>query len=182
MDIAEITGLTPSSISQMERSVITPTIVTLKKIAAALEYPLAELIEGTEAVDGGAGRDDKNSAAEREVYSEPQIVHDEDRKVISPYKGVTYELLNPDFSGPFEFSYNIYKPGSGIGSEKRGHPGTECGVVMSGELLIRYGEQAREYRLSAGDSITFDSTIPHSVENPGTVDCICMWVNSPPWF
>lgn len=181
VDVANLTGLTPSSISQMERSVITPTIVTLKKIAAALEFPLAELIKEDCDLDAAFDREGGGQDG-RAAKSEPQIVHRENRKVISPYQGVSYELLNPDFSGPFEFSYNTYKPGAGAGSEKRGHPGTETSVVISGELLVRYGEDEKVYRVKAGDSITLDSTVPHSIENPGDVDCVCFWVNSPPWF
>jgi len=161
----------------MERSLITPTIGTLKKIATALECPLTDILK----ID-----DDKNTSSVQpigdEPVPEPQVVLKAHRKVISPYKGVTYELLTPDFSGPFEFSYNIYKPGAGKGTEKRGHPGVECSVVLSGELLLRYGDPEKEYPIGAGDSITFDSTVPHSVENSGMAECVCLWVNNPPWF
>lgn len=182
VDVAEQAGLTASSISQMERSLITPTIGTLKKIAAALECPLAEILKTEDDPHADVLREREEPPPVVRPVREPQIVSKEHRKVISPYKGVTYELLTPDFSGPFEFSYNLYKPGAGKGSEKRGHPGVETSVVLSGELLVRYGEAEKEYRLGAGDSITFDSTEPHSVENPGDVDCVCLWVNNPPWF
>ena len=37
-------------------------------------------------------------------------------------------MLNPDMSGPIEFIYNEYDPGS------------ECGLILSGELVVQISD------------------------------------------
>ncbi len=169
VDVARRTGLTSSTISQVERSKISPTIITLKKIAAALEQPLGEFF----------GEQEEEVVVYHPIRPSP-VVHREQRKLLSPGKGVTYHLLNPDMSGPIEFIYNIYEPGAGTGSGQYSHPGTECGLILEGQLLITINDQ--EYLLKEGDSITFNSSEPHSKMNNGDTRCVCVWANTPPWF
>lgn len=169
IDVARRTGLTSSTISQVERSKISPTIVTLKKIAAALDHPLGDFFD--------APPEDKKPGA---FPKQSPVVHRHQRKLLSPGKGITFQLLNPDMSGPIEFIYNIYEPGAGTGSGQYSHPGTECGLILEGQLLITIREQ--EYLLQEGDSITFDSSEPHSKQNTGEGRCVCVWANNPPWF
>ncbi|MCD8138427.1 MAG: cupin domain-containing protein [Planctomycetaceae bacterium] len=168
VDVARRTGLTSSTISQVERSKISPTIVTLKKIAAALEQPLGEFFG------------DQEEEVPVITHQQSPVVHKEHRKLLSLDKGVTYHLLNPDMSGPIEFIYNIYELGAGTGVGQYSHPGTECGLILQGQLLVTIREQ--EYLLKEGDSITFSSAEPHSKANTGEENCICVWANTPPWF
>ncbi len=169
VDVARRTGLTSSTISQVERSKISPTIITLKKIAAALEQPLGEFF----------GEQEEEVVVYHPTRPSP-VVHREQRKLLSPGKGVTYHLLSPDMSGPIEFIYNIYEPGAGTGSGQYSHPGTECGLILEGQLLVTINDQ--EHLLKEGDSITFNSSEPHSKVNNGEVRCVCVWANTPPWF
>ena len=53
------------------------------------------------------------------------------------------------------------------------HAGREYGYVMTGTLGIRIGFQ--EYELQSGDSIAFDSTIPHRLFNTGDVPVKAVW-------
>lgn len=170
IDVARLTGLTSSSISQVENAKITPTIESLKKIAAALDHPLGDFFEGPA------------DAEKAQANGRPRIpvVHKHERKLLSPGKGITFQLLNPDMSGPIELIYNIYEPGAGTGSGQYSHPGSECGLILEGQLLITILDQ--EYLLKEGDSITFDSSEPHSKVNTGDVPCVCVWANTPPWF
>lgn len=171
LDVAAKTGLTSSSISQVERSKISPTIVTLKKIAAALDHPLGDFFDRPVEEDNGN---------EPELQELSPVVHQHERKLLSPGKGITFQLLNPDMSGPIEFIYNIYEPGTGTGIGQYSHPGSECGLILQGELQITIRDKV--YLLKEGDSITFKSSEPHSKINTGTVPCICVWANNPPYF
>lgn len=170
IDVARLTGLTSSSISQVENAKITPTIESLKKIAAALDHPLGDFFEGPA------------DAEKAQANGCPRIpvVHKNERKLLSPGKGITFQLLNPDMSGPIELIYNIYEPGAGTGSGQYSHPGSECGLILEGQLLVTIRDQ--EYLLKEGDSITFDSSEPHSKVNTGHTPCVCVWANTPPWF
>ena len=55
------------------------------------------------------------------------------------------------------------------------HVGTEYGYVLSGTLEVTLGFDT--YRLSAGDSISFDSSRPHRLANVGDVPVEAIWVN-----
>jgi uncharacterized cupin superfamily protein len=45
--------------------------------------------------------------------------------------------------------------------------------VTEGELTVRVGEE--EYLLGAGDSVAFDSTVPHVFRNAGAVTARAVW-------
>jgi mannose-6-phosphate isomerase-like protein (cupin superfamily) len=54
------------------------------------------------------------------------------------------------------------------------HDGREYGYVMSGTLGVQIGFD--EYELSPGDSIAFDSTLPHRLFNAGDVRVHAIWL------
>lgn len=173
LDVAKRTGLTSSTISQVERSKISPTLATLQKIALALDHPISHFF------DSGAPEplgEEMPSAISRRS----PVVHKNQRKLLSPCAGITHQLLNPDMSGPIQAMYNVYEPGCTTGTDLYSHPGSECGLILEGELVVSFGDT--EYHLAAGDSITFSSTEPHTQRNPGKKTCIAIWVNTPPWF
>jgi transcriptional regulator with XRE-family HTH domain len=173
IDVAKATGLTSSFISQVERSLVSPSIETLKKIGEALEVPLSYFFEPS--------RDDEAQSQNSVVITERSpVVHENQRKILSPEPGVVFYLLNPDMSGPIEFIYNIYEPGAGTGKGQYRHKGHECGLILEGELLVTVNDKS--YHLKKGDSITFNSEEPHSKRNIGNTRCICVWANTPPWF
>jgi transcriptional regulator with XRE-family HTH domain len=175
-DVAADTGLTSSLISQVERAIIAPSVETLKKIAASLGVPVSYFfVDATEETESVASP--FPTQATRKVSP---VVHPHERKLLSPGKGTTFYLLNPDLSGPIEFIYNVYEPGSNTGRNQYSHPGFECGLILSGELLITIEDET--YLLKEGDSITFDSNRPHSKSNISDKPCTCVWANNPPWF
>ena len=192
-ELSKMTGLTSSTISQVERAIISPSISTLKKIGNAMNIPLSYLFEAENQEDEEAVIPENEipiapvsmesfmaalPAANR--YAVSPVVHKSDRKLLSPEKGVRFYLLNPDLSGPIEFIYNEYDPGSGTGSTLYSHPGVECGLILSGELMVKINDE--EHVLKEGDSITFNSTDPHKKYNKGNTMCTCVWANVPPWF
>lgn len=177
IDIAAKTGLTSSFISQVERSLVSPSIETLKKIGDALDTPLSYFFEASHDLDSDNNSEDSNSINHNE---QSPVVHIHQRKILSPQPGITFYLLNPDMSGPIEFIYNIYEPGAGTGKNLYSHPGHECGLILEGELVVTIRDKS--YTLRKGDSITFASSEPHSKKNVGNTRCICVWANTPPWF
>ena len=84
--LAERTGLTASMLSQIERNLVTPSINTLKVIAAALEIPMYKFFMG-----GGA---DKNLVVRRDARITLGRPEAED---------IVYELLTANVSGSIEF-------------------------------------------------------------------------------
>lgn len=176
VDVAKATGLTSSLISQVERNIIAPSIETLKKIATALDTTVGAFFTNSQISENNNSTVSNNKKTTRLS----PVVHPHERKILSPGKGVTFYLLNPDLSGPIEFIYNVYEPGANTGLRQYSHPGFECGLILKGELLITIEDET--YLLKEGDSITFDSQRPHSKSNLGKEPCICVWANTPPYF
>ncbi len=170
MELAEKSGLSAGFISQMERNLVNPSISTLKKIADALDVPIGSFFE------------EVTSEKEKKEFSQAKspVVHEKQRKILSPNQGVTFYLLNPDMSGDIEFILDIFEPGASTGEELYSHPGEECGLILEGELEIQLED--KKYLLKKGDSITFKSTILHKKTNTGKTKSTSIWANTPPWF
>ena len=99
-----------------------------------------------------------------------------DRDVIDLGSGVRWERLTTWNDRDVEFLYAIYEAGgssSPDGSLMR-HSGREFGIVLSGELGVKVGFE--DYVLGAGDSIAFDSSIPHRLHNDGTEIVTAIWI------
>ncbi len=180
VDLANLTGLTTSMISQVERAIISPSIETLKRIGNALEIPVGMLFEDADHSNNKNGSENSDTHSDIILPKQSPVVHEHERKILSPGRGIYYYLLNPNLNGPIEFIYNVYKPGSGTGDGLYSHPGSECGLILEGQLVVQIRDEV--YVLEKGDSITFDSTEPHSKKNISDEVCTCVWANVPPWF
>ncbi len=160
--VAEVTGLSQSLISQAERDISNLSISSLKKIADALGVPLiAFFSEGVSEAGAVVRRDQR-------------------KKLIPRGTGIVYELLSPNMHCAIELIYNIYEPGATTGPQLYTHEGEEVGVVLSGTMEVTIGVE--KYVLEEGDSIYFSSTIPHSYKNVGKTRLIAIWAISPPSF
>lgn len=182
-EMSRQSGLTTSMISQMERGLISPSIETLKKVGNVLDVPLSLLFETDAAVASNPLPTKLPAAGDMKqvsLYGVSPVVHPDARKKLYPGEGIELQLLNPNLSGPIEFIYNVYQPQTGAQVNKGSHPGVECGLVLTGELVVEIGEET--HVLHAGDSITFDSTTPHAKRNLSDKVCTCVWATVPPWF
>jgi transcriptional regulator with XRE-family HTH domain len=169
-DLAEEADLTASFLSQVERDITSPSVATLKRIADILGVPVGYFFEDLE----------EPELEPKQVGRRSPVVKEHERKILSPNRGVTFYLLNPDMSGPIEFIYDVFEPGACTGEDPYTHPGVECGLILEGELEVQVGEEI--YILKKGDSITFSSEEPHRKRNPGKEQSISVWANTPPWF
>jgi mannose-6-phosphate isomerase-like protein (cupin superfamily) len=100
----------------------------------------------------------------------------DDRAVIDLGSGVRWERLTTWNDRDVEFLYAIYEAGgssSPDGSLMR-HQGREFGVVLSGRLGVKVGFE--DYVLGPGDSIAFDSSVPHRLHNDGSEIVTAIWI------
>jgi len=103
------------------------------------------------------------------------VVHAAQREVLQLDSGVTWELLGKLPHTHVDFLRITYAPGgssSGAGVLMR-HSGTEYGHVLSGRLTLNLGFDT--YELNPGDSVSFDSSTPHSYANDGTEPAVGVW-------
>jgi transcriptional regulator with XRE-family HTH domain len=153
--------------------------------------------EGSLAVSNAVatGRDDRFVAAEPTasgdpsrqpeppaVYSEnPAILRKRARRTIYLAHGVRWDLLMPVPERSAEFMEVYYPPGGG--SVEKGHAirhnGREYGVIIEGVLSFQLGFE--QYDLEPGDSMAFDSAIPHRYWNARTQPVRGIFFNLDRW-
>jgi transcriptional regulator with XRE-family HTH domain len=170
-ELARRLGVSASLISQIESGQSKPSVSTLYAIVTELgvsldhifqvhehELSLATAVEGE--VDGDAG---------------VPVVHPAERHVVELDSGVTWERLTSHQHEDVDFLHVIYDVGGSSGPDERlmRHPGREYGHVISGRLGVQLGFEQHE--LGPGDSIAFDSTMPHRLWNLGDEPVHGIW-------
>lgn len=169
--LARAAGVSQSLISQIERGVASPSITTLRRVAAALNVPIAALFLGS----GEA------SSGETDRLGRRLIVRRHERKGLHiPRSRVVYELLTPDLNRRIEFIWIEYEPGSVTHPEPMSHPGEENAICLEGSVVVTIDGQ--EFLLNAGDSISFDSGRLHQVENRTNDRAVLISAITPPAF
>ncbi len=143
--LASMTGVTPSTISQVEKNLIYPSIPALFRIAESLSVEVATFFR-----DHGL---EKNTfvfpGSERLTTSMPSIPKNEaDAK----------SLLPPDIETPVEATIIRIHPGKKIPSHFFAHKGEELGYLISGQLEMTIDNQT--YEVKPGDAVYLQKDIP----------------------
>ncbi len=164
-ELSEKTDLTSSLISQVERNLISPSLNSLAKISSALKVPMVSFFTETTPKSCPVMR--KKQRKETTIFSSSHVI---------------YQLLSPDPDKKIELLLVEIEPEKEENEENEliTHIGEECGYVIKGELEVRLGK--KRYYLKEGDSIYFQSTVPHRFKNIGKGKVISIWAMTPPSF
>src|SRR5436190_11535667 len=156
--VASAVGISVGFLSALERSHMSASVSTLRKLARFYKTNILDFYDPTE--------------------SNSRLVSPEQRKVLEAGPGVRMELLA---WGNMVMEPHLFRiaPRAGSG-EPYSHDGEEFLFVLRGELIISVEED--EYRLKTGDSFYFESTTRHRWRNPGTKETCVLWINTPPTF
>jgi len=162
-ELARRAGVTNGAISLIEQNRVSPSISSLKKILDGIPLSLADFF-----TLNFSPSDNVFFAGEEltEISYDPAISM---RMVGRKVKDRTLQMLQ-----------ETYQPGADTGDAMLRHNGEECGIVVSGCLIVTVGVQER--LLNPGDAYYFRSDIPHRFRNPGTEPCVLISANSPPSF
>ena len=157
-ELARRLGLSASMISQIESGLSKPSVGTLYAIVTELDLSLDRVIRGEDFAD-------RDPPDPRVGLSKSPLVHPEDRQVIELASGVRWEELSASSEEGVDFLHATYEVGGASTPDQSlmRHHGREYGYVMTGTLGIQIGFE--EYELTAGDSIAFDSALPHRLYN-----------------
>ncbi len=156
--VARAVGISVGFLSALERSQMSGSVGTLRKLARFYRTNILDFFDAT----GASGRQ----------------VRPEQRKVLEAGPGVHMELLA---WGNTVMEPHLFRVAPKAGSgESYTHEGEEFLYVLRGELAITLEKE--EYRLKAGDSFYFESATQHHWNNPGQVETWVLWVNTPPTF
>lgn len=172
--LAKEIGCSPSHISQLERNLSEPSISMLTAIASHLGEPIDFML--TDQHDAQELRPHKEPAADMARTVIRRAAH---RPKVRIQGGVTSELLLPATEQNADFCEYIYEPAQAAaqGRELLQHTGREYGLVLEGRLHITL--KFEDFELDVGDSIAFDSSVPHAFWNPGNVPTRVIWFSSP---
>jgi DNA-binding transcriptional MerR regulator/mannose-6-phosphate isomerase-like protein (cupin superfamily) len=156
--VGESVGVSAGFLSALERSQMSASVGTLRKLARFYQTNILDFFNPQE--------------------PSSRLVSPKMRKVLPAGPGVQMELLA---WGNTVMEPHLFRiaPSAGSG-ESYAHEGEEFLYVLRGELQISVGEQ--EHRLKVGDSFYFESSEPHHWVNPGQVETYVLWVNTPPTF
>lgn len=165
-DVADLAQCSESSVSKVERSLATPSLTMLHRLARALGTNISDLMAEEWPDSGPVLR-----AGER-------AVHKFERRAAQG--GIALEMLTGAMRGGLlQASIHIIQPGAKSDGQIE-HIGEEVGYVLEGTVMLSLG--SKEYRLVAGDSFHFASQIPHGYENIGESVARIIWVNTPATF
>ena len=148
-DVSRIADISPGMLSKIENAQVSTSLDTLKRLCDVLGIPMSKLFADYDRPNGNA-----------------QIIHSgEGLEVVrrGTDKGHTYHLLSYK-QGPRK-SFEPFLVTIDDASEvfpSFCHPGTEFIYILEGEIEYRHGNQL--YKMSDGDSLTFDGNIPHGPE------------------
>ncbi len=176
-ELARRAGVSRSLISQIERGTSSPSVDVLRRIANTLDIRVGMLFDEPE--DAVSPNGVAPLPAARQARA--RVVRRGERKVLSlPASQIRYELLSPDLQGRLEFVQIEVRPGQAVPAVGWSHEGEESQLILQGTAHFYYGEEL--FVLEEGDAITFDSSIPHRLVNPGTIPVIAISAGTPPSF
>lgn len=172
-ELARLSQLSPSFISQAERDMTNPSVRTLHRLAQALEIDVNNLI------GDGASQYPRNSvsssAALHNSAMQSFVVRGDNRTTLTYHGAATrYELLAPELKADVEFLWVKAPPGTINAPHPFRHGGRECGVVISGKVEFRAGDDV--YVLEPGDSIYLNEGVEHAWRVLGDEDWEAVWV------
>lgn len=186
-ELARRVGVSASLISQVELGKASPSVGTLYAIVNELGLSLDELLLGSSARRRRAGQ--PAAHGERPPPATPPaggfdgpaagrfdpVVRAGGGKTIELASGVQWERLTPQTPQDVDFLNVVYEAGSESCPEDSlmRHSGYEYGHVITGRLGVTVGFDT--YELGPGDSISFDSTMPHRLFTVGQDTVKAIW-------
>lgn len=160
-ELAKLVGVTASTISQIESTLIYPSLPALLKIAEVLSVDVTSFFH------------DRQEGQGRLVFTAGDAVAV--KLADLPDGAVSARLLYPvDFEVKAEPYLLEISPRETLPGHFFFHKGEEMGYVLSGRLQVKVGKAV--HTLRAGDTIYLTSEIPTQWKNPGPATARLLWV------
>lgn len=158
-ELADRTELTKGYISQLERGLVAPSIVTLMDLIECLGTTASQFFKDEH---------------EQIVFSRSNYFEKIDEEGNS-----TQWLIPSAQKNQMEPLLLELKPHSRLAEDKP-HAGEEFGYVLSGKLRLHLGEKS--YTVKTGESFYYPAKEEHWIENPTAKNVKFIWVSTPPMF
>jgi transcriptional regulator with XRE-family HTH domain len=174
-ELARQAKVSPSLVSQIENGKSRPSVSTLYGFARLLEVTVDELFDAEDlttvaphvspSAQPDAPTDPANAWHPSEYANRISVLHPSHRSHLRMAEGVDWERLAATPERDINFMKITYAPGAastGDGAPMV-HEGYEYGYVLAGILQVTVGDE--EFVLRAGESLGFNSLIPHVLRN-----------------
>ncbi|MBK8807729.1 MAG: helix-turn-helix transcriptional regulator [Bacteroidales bacterium] len=163
-ELADKVGVSPSALSQIEKSKSFPSILTLKSIAENLHTTVGELI------------------GENESLVNNPVVTKKDIKYVDQNKSgtIVYLLSQHDINKQMDTYLIRFAKAAGIDGLFSNPVGQIFCHVLSGE--VRFDLNEKSFVLKQGDNIYFNSKTQHDAINNYDGISELLWIQSPPSF
>lgn len=174
--LARTVGISPSALSQIETGRSKPSVGTLYALVTELGLSLDELFSGVPATAAPALAPARSAHfPDLSLRRGHGVQTATTRQRIAMEAGVTWERLTPTSEPDVDFLHVIYdvNGASSRADSLMRHSGREYGLVLEGRLRVTVGDD--EHDLGPGDSIAFDSSLPHRLENIGDSPVRAVW-------
>jgi transcriptional regulator with XRE-family HTH domain len=163
------TGLPVSTLSRIETDQISPTYDQLSKLSVGLNIDMAQLLSGDmeSATPVQTARRSVNRAGDGQLLDTP----------MQSLRYLSVDLMNKQFApiiGEVK-AHSLEEAG-----EFHRHNGEEFIFVVSGELEL-HSESYAPLRLHPGDSVYFDSSMPHAYVAAGKKHCKILSICTAPF-
>ena len=148
-ELAEASGVSKATLSQIESGRVNPTVATLWKIAQSLETELSMLIK-----------------SEGETFRTFSVTREGDLPRLTGTSGVEIKVLSPiTLAGELELYFLTFEPGAILASEAHEPGSHELVTVISGVIEVEAGRNS--VKLDSGDVLNYQCDISHRISNPG---------------
>ena len=173
-ELARRIDVSGSFISQVELGRARPAIGTLYSIVSELGLSLDGLLEESHSPASGENPPRRPETPVGRDGRLPGYQPADDRANFRVGQ-VLWERLTPTDDSRADFlriSYPAYSESCPADNLQR-HEGWEYGYIVEGQLDVQVMFESQT--LSEGDSINFDSGLPHRLANPYPQECVAIW-------
>ncbi|MFI0424473.1 cupin domain-containing protein [Spongiactinospora sp. 9N601] len=146
-------------LSQIENGNADPSVATLRKLAKVFDADISSLFSDPNAPSVHISR-----PGERHLLSAPR-------------GQISYERLTPG-RGDLEVLRADLAPGDASSAEPWSHPSSECALILSGRIVVSINGE--DHELLTGESVTFDSRLPHRYVNDSAEPASLVIAVTPP--
>lgn len=176
-ELARRVDVSPSHVSQVERGLAKFSVRTLYNVVNELGVSMDSLFNDAPSV---AATSDPTAPAPTDLddslAKEGIVLRAGNRPTIPLASGTRWERLTARPESGAEFIEVVYPPVQEADLDAVSfarHSSREYGIVVQGTLTVQVGFEKSTLR--RGDSIAFDSTIPHRFWNETSEEVRCVW-------
>ena len=152
-EVADAAGLSAGFISQIEKGISSPSLVSLASLSAALDTPVGFFVQQP---DGKVAHTQRGKRAHFQTGNRAAGPH------------LDYERISADLPNGRIRATVAHEP-PGHRTEQMSHFGEEIYFVLSGSLVVEVEDEV--YELKEGDSLHFQSTRRHLSWNRSSHVC-----------